>query len=310
MGSSIVARWLPALFKDNLDFDAVEGAAGVYSFPNVLIDYVREEPPPGLSTGWWRGVGTTHNAFMVEGFVDELAAAAGKDPVEYRRVLLDKAPRARAVLDLAADKAGWSTPPPAGVGRGIAVVFGFGSYIAQVAEVSVGKDGAVKVHRIVCAVDCGQTARNPRPNPHSRQRRRIGIAPQYRGLQMDGCRGDTMPILGHPSAQGERGRDDDRVARNVIGDDRIVYGPQEIPHAGKDNSRTPGLVPQIGIGGQARVVFGGPQWDQFNPRLLNDVKKGFTIMRTRSRAQAQADSDKRMDIAMTADGHEQDIHAG
>jgi isoquinoline 1-oxidoreductase beta subunit len=126
----------------------------------VLIDYVREEPPPGLLTGWWRGVGTTHNAFMVEGFVDELAAAAGKDPVEYRRVLLDKAPRARGVLDLAADKAGWSTPLPAGVGRGIAVVFGFGSYIAQVAEVSVAKDGAVKVHRVVCAVDCGQTV-NP-----------------------------------------------------------------------------------------------------------------------------------------------------
>jgi isoquinoline 1-oxidoreductase beta subunit len=160
VGSSIVARWLPSLFKDNLDFDAVEGAAGVYSFPNVLIDYVREEPPPGLLTGWWRGVGTTHNAFMVEGFVDELAAAAGKDPVEYRRVLLDKAPRARGVLDLAADKAGWSTPLPAGVGRGIAVVFGFGSYIAQVAEVSVAKDGAVKVHRVVCAVDCGQTV-NP-----------------------------------------------------------------------------------------------------------------------------------------------------
>ncbi len=160
VGSSIVARWLPSLFKDNLDFDAVEGAAGVYSFPNVLIDYVREEPPPGLSTGWWRGVGTTHNAFMVEGFVDELAAAAGKDPVEYRRVLLDKAPRAQAVLDLAAEKAGWSTPLRAGVGRGIAVVFGFGSYIAQVAEVSVGKDGAVKVQRVVCAVDCGQTV-NP-----------------------------------------------------------------------------------------------------------------------------------------------------
>jgi CO/xanthine dehydrogenase Mo-binding subunit len=96
VGSSIVARWLPPLFKDDLDFDAIEGAAGVYAFPNVLVDYVREEPPPGLWTGWWRGVGATHNAFMVEGFVDELAAAAGKDPVEYRRALLDLGPaRAR-----------------------------------------------------------------------------------------------------------------------------------------------------------------------------------------------------------------------
>ena len=160
VGSSIVARWLPPLFKDDLDFDAIEGAAGVYAFPNVLVDYVREEPPPGLLTGWWRGVGTTHNAFMVEGFVDELAAAAGKDPVEYRRALLDKAPRARGVLDLAAEKAAWKKPLPAGIGRGISVVFGFGTYVAQVAEVSVAKDGAVKVHRVVCAVDCGQTV-NP-----------------------------------------------------------------------------------------------------------------------------------------------------
>jgi isoquinoline 1-oxidoreductase beta subunit len=160
VGSSILARWLPARFKNELDSDAIEGAAGVYSFRNVLVDYVREEPPAGLVTGWWRGVGTTHNAFMIEGFVDELAAAAGKDPVEYRRALLDKAPRARAVLDLAAEKAGWTTPLAAGRGRGVAVVFGFGSYVAQVAEVSVAKDGTVKVHRVVCAVDCGQTV-NP-----------------------------------------------------------------------------------------------------------------------------------------------------
>jgi isoquinoline 1-oxidoreductase subunit beta len=141
---------------NGLDSDAVEGAAGPYSFPNVLIDYVRHEPPPGLTTGWWRGVGMTHNAFMVEGFIDELAAAANTDPVEYRRALLDKAPRARAVLDLAAEKAGWGKPMPAGKGRGVSVIFGFGSYVAQVAEVAVGKDGRVRVERVVCAVDCGR----------------------------------------------------------------------------------------------------------------------------------------------------------
>ena len=155
-GSSILARWFPPAFKNGLDGDAVEAAAGPYAFSNVLVDYVRQEPPSGLTTGWWRGVGVTHNAFMVEGFMDELAAVAKKDPVEYRRTLLDKAPRARAVLDLAAEKAGWGKPMPAGSGRGIAVVFGFGTYIAPVAEIAIGKDGQVRVSRVVCAVDCGQ----------------------------------------------------------------------------------------------------------------------------------------------------------
>ena len=156
VGSSIIARWAPAGFKDGLDGDAVEAAAGPYSFPNMAIEYGRQEPPPGITTGWWRGVGVTHNAFMVEGFIDELAATANKDPVEYRRTLLAKSPRARAVLDVAAEKAGWGRPMPTGHGRGVSVIFGFGSYVAQVAEVSVSKDGRVHVQRVVCAVDCGQ----------------------------------------------------------------------------------------------------------------------------------------------------------
>lgn len=160
VGSSIVARWAPPLFKDGLDFDAVEGALGLYDVANVRAEYVRHELPAGWTTGWWRGVGTTHNAFVVEGFIDELAAIAGQDPVAYRRALLDKSPRARAVLDLATEKAGWGKPLPAGHGMGVSVVFGFGTYIAQVAEVSVGKDGKVTVHRVVCAVDCGQVV-NP-----------------------------------------------------------------------------------------------------------------------------------------------------
>jgi isoquinoline 1-oxidoreductase beta subunit len=155
-GSSILARWLPQAFKNGLDRDAVEAGAGPYSFDNVLVDYVRQEPPAGLTTGWWRGVGVTHNAFMVEGFIDELAAAARQDPVSYRRALLGKSPRAKAVLDLVADKADWDGPLPAGLGRGVAVLSGFGSYVAQVAEVSVTKDGRVRVKRVVCALDCGQ----------------------------------------------------------------------------------------------------------------------------------------------------------
>ncbi len=158
--SSILARWLPLVFKDGLDPDAVEGAADLpYSLPNTLVDYVRQEPP-GVVTGWWRGVGPTHNTFVVESFIDELAAAAKKDPVEYRRALLGKAPRARAVLDLATGKAGWGQPLPQGRGRGVSVQHAFGSYLAQVAEVAVSKEGEVRVDRVVCAVDCGMTV-NP-----------------------------------------------------------------------------------------------------------------------------------------------------
>jgi isoquinoline 1-oxidoreductase beta subunit len=159
-GSSIIARWAPPFFKKGLDVDAVDGAGGPYGFPVHLVDYVRQEPPTGIVTGWWRGVGVTHNAFMVEGFIDELAIAAGKDPVEYRRALLAKAPRAKAVLDLAAQKAGWGRNLAAGSGLGVSLVHGFGTYIAQVAEVSVDKDGQVKTHRVVAAVDCGHTV-NP-----------------------------------------------------------------------------------------------------------------------------------------------------
>ncbi len=160
VGSSIVARWAPQFFKKDLDFDAVDGAAGPYDFANLYVDWVRVDPPTGLVTGWWRGVGFTHNAFVVEGFIDELATAAGRDPVEYRRSLLAKAPRALAVLDLAAEKSGWGQPLPDGKGRGVAVLFGFGTYLAHVAEVAVKEDGSVRVERVVCAVDCG-TVINP-----------------------------------------------------------------------------------------------------------------------------------------------------
>ena len=156
-GSSIYARWHPPAFKDGLDPDVLEGAAEPpppYALPNMLVEYVRQEPP-GIPTGFWRGVGPTHNVFVVESFIDELAAAAKKDPVEYRRALLGTSPRAKAVLELAAEKAGWGQPLPEGRGRGVSVQFVFGSYVAQVAEVQVDKNGEVRVTRVVCAVDCG-----------------------------------------------------------------------------------------------------------------------------------------------------------
>jgi CO/xanthine dehydrogenase Mo-binding subunit len=111
--SSILARWAPPAFVNGLDEDAVNGAAKElpYSIPNILMDYVRDEPP-GLTTGWWRGVGPTHNIFAVESFIDELAAATKKDPVEFRRALLGKSPRVLGVLNLAVEKSGMGQSPP------------------------------------------------------------------------------------------------------------------------------------------------------------------------------------------------------
>jgi isoquinoline 1-oxidoreductase beta subunit len=149
------------VFKDGIDLDAVDGAAQLlYEIPAIRVEFVRHEEPM-LNTGFWRGVGVTHNNFVIESFIDELAAAAKQDPVAYRRALLGKSPRARAVLDLAAQSAGWGQPLPEGRARGVSVLYsGWGSYLAQVAEVSVSKSGEVRVHRIVCAVDCG-TVVNP-----------------------------------------------------------------------------------------------------------------------------------------------------
>ena len=131
----------------------------VYDLPNFHVEYVRVEPP-GIPTAFWRSVGPSHNVFVTESFVDELAAAANQDPVAYRRALLDKSPRAKAVLDLAASKAGWGKAMPKGTGRGVSLQFAFGSYLAQVAEVEVSKEGSIRVRRVVCAVDCG-TVVNP-----------------------------------------------------------------------------------------------------------------------------------------------------
>jgi isoquinoline 1-oxidoreductase beta subunit len=159
-GSSIMARWAPPFFNNGLDPDTTEGAIDlVYALPNMHVEYLRVEPP-GIPTAFWRSVGPSHNVFVTESFIDELAAAAKQDAVAYRRALLDKSPRAKAVLDLAAEKAGWGQPLPKGVGRGVSLQFAFATYMAQVAEVEVSKDGAIRVRRVVCAVDCG-TVVNP-----------------------------------------------------------------------------------------------------------------------------------------------------
>lgn len=159
-GSSIVARWLPPGFSNGLDPDTTEGAINlVYDLPNFHVEYVRVEPP-GIPTAFWRSVGPSHNVFVTESFMDELAAAAKQDPVAYRLALLDKTPRAKAVLTLAAEKAGWGQKVPPRVGRGISIQNAFASYMAHVAEIEVAEDGTVRVRRVVCAVDCG-TVVNP-----------------------------------------------------------------------------------------------------------------------------------------------------
>ena len=159
-GSSILARWAPPLFNNGLDGDTTDGAINLaYALPNMHVEYLRVEPQ-GIPTAFWRSVGPSHNVFVTESFMDELAAAAKQDPVVYRLALLDKAPRAKAVLALAAEKAGWGQPLPQRVGRGVSVQFVFATYMAQVAEVEVSRDGAVRVRRVVCAVDCG-TVVNP-----------------------------------------------------------------------------------------------------------------------------------------------------
>jgi isoquinoline 1-oxidoreductase beta subunit len=124
-----------------------------YAIPNVRVEFVEVDSP--VPAGAWRSVGAGQDAFVVESFIDELAQAAGQDPFEYRRTLLRASPRHCAVLELAAAKAGWATPPPAGRRRGIAVYQSFGSYMAEVAEVSI-TDSGVNVHRVVCAIDCGR----------------------------------------------------------------------------------------------------------------------------------------------------------
>ena len=143
-----------SMIKNGVDQAAVEGAANLaYKIPHLLVNW--HQAPAGVPTLWWRSVGNSHTAFAVESFLDELAHAAGKDPYNYRCALLVHQPRHLGVLELAAQKFGWGTPLPAGHGRGLAVHASFGSYVAQIAEVSVSPEGKIKVHRVVCAVDCG-----------------------------------------------------------------------------------------------------------------------------------------------------------
>jgi isoquinoline 1-oxidoreductase beta subunit len=159
VGQSIMAGGpMEAMVQEGVDPTSVEGAAVLpYALPNRTVGLTTTDV--GVPVLWWRSVGSTHTAYAVETFLDELAEVTGADPLDFRLKLLGNAPRHAAVLRLAAEKAGWGSPAPEGRHRGIALAESFGSYVAQVAELSVG-DGGVRVHKVVCAVDCG-VAVNP-----------------------------------------------------------------------------------------------------------------------------------------------------
>src|SRR5262252_9484938 len=149
---SLMKRLGP-LPPDGVDRISVDGSATLpYDIPNIRVEYI--ETDPGIPYGFWRSVGASVQGYVVEAFIDELATAAGKDPYQFRRDLLTKQPRHRAVLDTVAEKSGWGKPLPTGHARGIAVMEAFGSIVGEVAEVSV-TNGAVKIHKVWCAVDCG-----------------------------------------------------------------------------------------------------------------------------------------------------------
>jgi isoquinoline 1-oxidoreductase beta subunit len=180
VGQSIIAGtpFAAMLVKDGIDLVSVEGAANLpYAIPNLTVD-LHTPTDIGVPVLWWRSVGSSHTAYSTEVFLDQVALAMGKDPVALRLELLSEHPRHAGVLKLAAGKANWGTPLKAATGerrgRGVAVHESFHSFVAQVAEVTVKKDGSIKVDRVVCAVDCG-TAINP-DNIRSQVEGAVGFA--------------------------------------------------------------------------------------------------------------------------------------
>ena len=222
------------LKSDQLDESSFEGAHNLpYDFPNFQCDWVRKDT--GVPVGFWRSVGSSHTAFSTECFLDEVAAAAGKDPVAFRLSLLAKHPRHAAVVKLAAEKAGWSNKPEAGVFRGIAVHESFGSYVAQVAEVSVSKAGQVSVKRVVCAVDCGQVV-----NPDT-------VAAQMEGGIVYGL---SAALYGEITLKGGRVQqknftDQKSLRMNEMPKVEVHIVPSTEKHGGVGEPGTPPIAPAV-----------------------------------------------------------------
>jgi isoquinoline 1-oxidoreductase beta subunit len=154
-GSSILARFLPPAFQKGVDPDGVDSARNIpYDIPNLRVEFNRQEPP-GVNTGFWRGVGPNNTVFAIESFIDELAHQAGKDPIAFRRAHLNNTPRLQAALDLVREKSAWDSPLPPRCGRGVSAQTSFGSFIVTVVECEVATDGEVKLRRVTTAVDTG-----------------------------------------------------------------------------------------------------------------------------------------------------------
>jgi isoquinoline 1-oxidoreductase subunit beta len=233
--SSIRSRFFPGSVKNGLDATSVEGAADIpYAIPNILVDYQLTET--GIPVGFWRSVGHSQNAFFSECFLDEVAAAGGKDPYELRRRLLSKETRHLGVLELAATKAGWGTTLPPGRFRGIAVMMSFGSYVAEVAEVSVNRSrGTVRVDRVVCAVDCGRVV-----NPDT-------IAAQMQGAIVYGLTAALKGAITIARGRVQQGNfnDYEMLRMNEMPLVEVHIVPSENPPGGVGEPGTPPIAPAV-----------------------------------------------------------------
>jgi len=246
VGQSILAGgpFAEMMIKDGIDPTSVEGVdKSVYDLP--MLAGTLHSPTLAVRPLWWRSVGNTHTAYVMETMMDELAAAAGRDPVAFRLSLLGKSPRAAGVLKLAADKAGWGKPRRAGVAQGIAVHESFDTFVAQVAEVSM-RNGKVKVERVVCAVDCG-----------------VPVNPDVIRAQMEGCIGFGLTALYYSEIELKAGR---AVQRNfdTYRSLRIHEMPKVEVHIAPSTEKPtgvgePGVPPLAPAVANAVAKLGGPR---------------------------------------------------
>ena len=245
VGQSIMAGTaMEALVKDGIDPTSVEGVSPTpYALPMMTADL--HTTALAVKPLWWRSVGNTHTAYVMETMMDELARAAGKDPLAFRLALLDKSDRAAGVLKLAADKAGWGKPTRAGLAQGIAMHESFGSFVAQVAEVSM-KNGKVKVERVVCSVDCG-----------------VAVNPDVIKAQMEGCIGFALGALYYGEVEVKNGRAAQRnfdtyksLRIHEMPKVEVYIVPSTVAPTGVGEPGVPPLAPAVA---NAIAKLGGPK---------------------------------------------------